>query len=162
MPLWRNPKARPNVRADIIQSAAVASAGEDVEAGLEPIVEAVGDLDRLVPCMVRRQCAVLSLLCAFRCEIIMQLDHRDAAGNGFRAVNLDFIIVLGGGWAAGQADVSESEYEQKYRSRFQSVSSHECMVSSARILQQIWNAPAERSDDGAFDLVPSLFGRGLG
>ena len=162
MPLGRDTKARPDVRAGIIPSAAVASAGEDVEAGLEPIIEAVGDLDRLVPRMVRRQRVVVSLLCAFRREIIMQLDHRDAAGHGFRAVNLDFVIVLSSGWAAGKADVSESEHEQKYRSRFQRVSSHECMISSARILQQVWSAPAQRSDDRAFDLVPSPFGRGLG
>src|SRR5207253_2573231 len=130
-PLWRYPKARPDVRADIIPSAAIARAGEDVKAGLEPIVEPMRDLDRLVPRVIRRQRATVGLLRALGSKVIMQLEHRDAAGNSFRTIDLNFVIVLSGGRTAGQADVSESEHEQKYRSRSQNVSSHECMISSA-------------------------------
>jgi len=94
MPFRRHTKARPNVRADEIQTAAVAGAGEDVEAGFEPFVKAVRDFDRLMPGMIRRQRAIASLLRAFRCEVVVQLDHCDAARHSFRAIDLDLVIVL--------------------------------------------------------------------
>ncbi len=94
MPFGRDAKARANMRADEIQATANARAGEDVESGFKPIVEAVRDLDRLVPGVIRGQRAVVSLLRPFRGEVIVQLDHGDAARDGFRAVDLDLIVIL--------------------------------------------------------------------
>src|SRR5207245_251955 len=94
MPFGRYAKARANMRADEIQATATARAGEDVESGFEPIVEAVRDLDRLVPGVIRGQRAVVSLLRPFRGEVIVQLDYGDAALDGFRAVDLDLVVIL--------------------------------------------------------------------
>src|ERR1700680_374193 len=94
MPLWRHAKARANMRTDEVRAAAIARAGEDVESGFEPVVEAVGNLNRLVPGMIRGQCTVVSLLRSLRCKVIVQLDHGHAARDGFRAIDLDFVVVL--------------------------------------------------------------------
>src|SRR6266404_9375591 len=97
MPFWRNAKTRPDVRACVIPSTAVSRAGENIESGLEPIVKAMRDLDRLVPRMIRRQGAVTRLSGALRGKVVMQLDHGDAARNSFGTVNLDLVIVLSKG-----------------------------------------------------------------
>ena len=94
MPFWRDPKPRSNMRADEIQAAAVARAGKKIEAGFEPVVEAVGDLDRLVPRVIGRNRTVVSLFRSPRCKVIVQFNHRNTARNGLRSVNLDFIVVL--------------------------------------------------------------------
>ncbi len=120
MPLWRNSKARPNVRADIIPSAAVACAGEDIEAGFEPIVEAVGDLDRLVPGVMRWQRAVDGFLRAFRSEVVVQFDHCDAAWDCLRAIDLDLVIVLRLNCrvnAEGRDENDENEFELAFQWR---------------------------------------------
>src|SRR5258706_6924638 len=82
------------MRADKIPTVTVARARENIETSFEPIVEAMCDLDRFVPRMIRRQRAVFSFLRALRREVVVQLHHRDAARNSFRAVNLDFVVVL--------------------------------------------------------------------
>ena len=94
MPLGRDAKAWANVRADEVQAAAIARAGEDIESGFEPVIEAVGDFNRLVPGVIRGQRAVVSLLRSLRGEVIVQLDHGDAARDGFGAVDLDLVVVL--------------------------------------------------------------------
>src|SRR5204862_6798781 len=94
MPFRRHAKARSNMRANKIPAAAMARAGEDVESGFKPIVEAVGDFDRLVPGMIRWQSAVIGLLRPIGREVIVWLDHRHATRNCFRRINLDFVIVL--------------------------------------------------------------------
>ncbi len=94
MPFGRDAKARANMRADEIQATATARAGEDVESGFKPIVEAVRDLDRLVPGVIRGQRAVVSLLRPLHGEVIVQLDHGDAARDGFRAVDLELVVIL--------------------------------------------------------------------
>ena len=104
MPLGRDAKARANMRADEIQAAAVARAGEDVESGFEPVIEAMGDFDRLVPGVIRGQRAVASLLRALRGEVIVQLDHGHAARDGFRAVDLDLVVFLGTSQRSEHAD----------------------------------------------------------
>src|SRR6266446_6222634 len=109
MPLGRNAKARANVRADEIQAAAIARAGEDVKAGFEPVVEAMGNFDRLVPGVIRGQCAVVSVLRSLRGEVIVQLDHGHAARNGFRAIDLDLVVALSPNQRREQADWRESE-----------------------------------------------------
>ena len=55
MPLGRDAKARANMRTDEIQAAAVTRAGEDVESGFEPVIEAMGDFDRFVPGPLRER-----------------------------------------------------------------------------------------------------------
>src|SRR5215831_12090814 len=93
-PFRGNAEARPNVRTGIIPPAAVAGAGENVEPRFEPFVEAVGDLDRFMPRVVRRQGAVVGRLCSFGGEVIVQFDHGDIAGDSFGSVDLNLVIVL--------------------------------------------------------------------
>src|SRR3989442_2964629 len=94
MPFRRNAKARSNMRADKVPAAAMARAGEYVEPGFKPIVKAVGDFDGLVPGMMRRQSAIVSLFRSVRREVVVQLDHRHTTRNCFRRINLDFVILL--------------------------------------------------------------------
>src|SRR5258708_26714859 len=94
MPFFRHPKTRSNMRAHEIQTTAIAGAGKDIEAGFKPVVEAVSDLDGLVPGVIRRQGAVAGLLRSFSGEVVVQLNHRHTARNGFRSIDLDFIIAL--------------------------------------------------------------------
>src|SRR2546425_7510142 len=94
MPFRRHAKAWSNMRADKVPAAAMARAGEDVEAGFKPIVKAMCDFVSLVPGMIRRQSAIVSLFRSVRREVVVQLDHRHATRNGFRRINLDFVILL--------------------------------------------------------------------
>ena len=59
------------MRADKVPAAAMARAGEDVEAGFKPIVKAVGDFDGLVPGMIRRQSAIVSFFRSVRREVVV-------------------------------------------------------------------------------------------
>ena len=111
------------MRAAVIPAAAIARAGEDVEAGFEPLVEAVRNLDRLMPGMMRWQSAVGGGLCALRGEIVMQLDHRNAARHGFRSIDLDFIIVLRANGCRCYGDRGTCEKQSKYCLVFQQSSS---------------------------------------
>ena len=109
MPLWRNPKARSNMRADEVPSAAIARAGENVESRLEPVIEAVCYLDGLVPSVIGRQRTVIGLFRAHSREVVVQLDHGHAARDRFRSVDLDFVIVLGASQGGKQTDDCEGE-----------------------------------------------------
>ena len=104
MPFGRDAKARANMRADEIQAAAIARAGENVESGFEPAIETVGDFDRLVPGVIRGQRAVVSLFRALCGEVIVQLEHGHAALDGFRSVDLDLVVFLGPSERSEQAD----------------------------------------------------------
>ena len=132
------------MRTDEIQTTAVARAGENVEAGFEPFVKAVRDFDRLMPGMIRRQRAVISLLRAFRCEVVVQLDHRDAARHGFRAIDLDFVIVLScdlHARAECQDEDGENEFELASQLRM-----HPKSVSRAGAFYNIFRGHQQRPD----------------
>ena len=70
------------------------NAGELIEAGFEKIVPPVGDLQRFVLGVIRRQNAIDHGLGATQGEITMQLHHGHLRRDQIRAVYLDFITAL--------------------------------------------------------------------
>src|SRR5450631_1406597 len=94
MPRLRNAEARTNVIADPLPPAVGLNAGEDVEAGFEPAIDALRNFDGLMFRMVGGQYAILHRLASLGGEIRMQLDHGAGGRDGVRAINLNFVIVL--------------------------------------------------------------------
>ena len=118
-------------------AAAVARAGENIEASFEPVVESVRDFDRLVPRGIRRQRAVVRPFRSPGGKVVMQLDHRHAARDGFRTVNLDFVVFLSAGQRSDQADRREDESGSECDSGFQRGCLGKLIRNGPRILQQI-------------------------
>ncbi len=79
----------------LITLAVGSDAGEDVEAGFEPIVPALGDFNGFVFLMVGGICAVGGGFAAHGGEVAVQFDHGVAGGDGVGAVDLDFVVSLG-------------------------------------------------------------------
>src|SRR2546425_6372282 len=96
-PFCRDTHARADMIAHPVPALAVAEGSENIKAHLKPVVETVGDLNRFVERMIRGQYAVLRSLRAAECEVAVQLDHRVAGRDGFVGIDLDFVVVLGGG-----------------------------------------------------------------
>ena len=72
-----------------------AIAGEHVEPDLEPVVDALRDLERFMQRMLVRADAIDRGLRPLEGEIGVQLHHRPARCNQFGSVHLDFIVSLG-------------------------------------------------------------------
>src|SRR5436853_897618 len=93
-PLLWYPHPRTYMVADPVPSITGAQAGKDIEACLKPVIEALGDLNGLMHCMVRGPDAVAGKFAAAGREISVELDHGGMRINGVCAINLDFIVVL--------------------------------------------------------------------
>ena len=86
-------------------------AGEHVEANFRPIIDSFGKFQRFVLCMVGGKHAVLDGFAAANREIGMDLDHSGMRCPGFRRIDLNFVVVLGGSPRGKQ----ESSEENKNR-----------------------------------------------
>jgi hypothetical protein len=74
---------------------AVLFAREDVEADFRPVVETLGELDRLVLLVVRGINAINGLLLALHGRIRVQFDHQGLRSDRLGPVDLDLVIGLG-------------------------------------------------------------------
>ena len=74
---------------------AVLLAGEEVETDLRPVIETLGEFDRLVLLVVGGIDAIDGLLLAFHGEIRVQFDHQCLRGHRLGPVDLDLVIGLG-------------------------------------------------------------------
>src|SRR5207249_11151617 len=75
VPLRRNAHAGTDVAADIIPALTVLSGSKNVKPGLEPVIEAMSDLDGFVQLVVRGKRAVIGGFGTLKREIGMQLHH---------------------------------------------------------------------------------------
>ncbi len=80
--------------SDIIPALAVVRGSKYVEAGFEPIVEAVGDFDRFMKLMIGRISSVGCGLRTLKREITVELHHRVARLHGFVRVDLNLVVAL--------------------------------------------------------------------
>src|SRR5215472_11939965 len=94
MPRFRHANPGPNVVAHPLPAHAALDVGEDVEAHLRPVVNALGDLDGFVYRLIRWSLTVDDVLLSSCGEIRVQLHHRCARRNGVGGVNLDLVIAL--------------------------------------------------------------------
>src|SRR5262249_20329228 len=77
-------------------------AREEIEPGLEPRRESLGDLERLVERVLGWPCAVGRPRRAENRHVAVELDHRGARGDRFRAVDLNLEVALGVGTGGGE------------------------------------------------------------
>ena len=94
MPGFRDGDARTDVIAHPHPPAVGLDGGENVEPGLEPVAETVGDLERFVDGMVGRQDPIDYRLRSLHREVAMQFHHGVAGRDEIRAVDLNFSVVL--------------------------------------------------------------------
>src|ERR1700677_1585687 len=91
----RYPNARANVISHPLHATAVLLAGKDVETNFRPIIDAFGELDRLVLLVVGRIDAIDELLLAFHGEIRVKFDHQGLRRDCRGPIDLDLVIGLG-------------------------------------------------------------------
>src|SRR5262245_11006204 len=94
MPFFGNANARADMVTDPLPAIARGGAGEDVEAGLEPVGEALGDFKGFVPGMFSGVDAAIVVLGSADSEVAVNFDHRVAGRYGFGRINLDFVVIL--------------------------------------------------------------------
>ena len=92
--------------ADVIPALTVLRGSENVKPCLEPVIEAVSDLNGFVQLMVRRQGAVIGGFGALKGEIGMEFNHGVARLDRFVGIHLDFVVLLSAG-GQSQGHVSE-------------------------------------------------------
>ena len=93
-PLFRYMHAGPNMVANPVPALAILHGSKNVEARLEPVVEAVRNLDGFVELVVGRKKAVLEGLRALEGEIAVQFHHGVTGFHLIVSVDLNFVIVL--------------------------------------------------------------------
>src|SRR5581483_7598175 len=94
VPLLRHREARADVGADELPSALGLDRAEQVEAGLEPVVEAARDLKRLVEGMMGGENTIFRSLAPLDSEVAVELNHGAVRGHGVAGIDLDFVVVL--------------------------------------------------------------------
>src|SRR5258708_10979511 len=97
MPRRGNPEPRPNMIANPLPATMGLNCGEDVEAGLKPVVDSLRNFNRFVLGVVGGLEAVNYSLAAIYREVRVELDHSGARSYCVVAVDLNFVVVLGGG-----------------------------------------------------------------
>src|SRR5256885_1097869 len=80
--------------ADPVEALAVVRRGEDVEAGFEPVSEAVRNLDSLVELVIGGKGSVGGGFRALKCKVAVEFDHGVAGFDGLVRIYLNFVIVL--------------------------------------------------------------------
>ena len=101
---------RANVVTHPLPSAIRLNAREEIKANLCPVVDALREFQRFVLCVVGGKHAVLDGFAAANREIGMDLDHSGMRCLGFRRIDLNFVVVLGGS-PRGQARKQRREQE---------------------------------------------------
>jgi hypothetical protein len=94
MPLLGDGHARAYVISHSLAAMPVVGGSEDVKAALEPVVEAVGDLDCLVLSVIHGVNAIDDRLRSVNREVAMELDHSVLGIDQVGPVHLNFVIVL--------------------------------------------------------------------
>src|SRR5207248_625176 len=107
MPALRNAEAGAYVVANPLPSAIRLNAGEDVKASLEPVSPTLGDFERLVFGMIGGEHTINNGLASIHREIGVQFNHGVAGRDSVVAIDLDFVVVLGGGKSAKSTDNHE-------------------------------------------------------
>ncbi len=78
-----------------VPSLPVARAGEDVKANFGPRGEPLRNFDSFMERVLARKHSVDRFLAALEGEVRVQLKHGVLGRDGFRTVDLDFVIALG-------------------------------------------------------------------
>jgi hypothetical protein len=73
---------------------ALTDGGKNVKAAFEPVVEAVGDLDRLMRGVICGINTIIDPLRAVNREVAMQFDHGMSRFDQFGSVYLNFVVLL--------------------------------------------------------------------
>ena len=94
VPAERSANARTNVVANPLPACLTARARKDIETNLEPVIEALGDFDRLMDRMVCGLSPVGGFELPDGSEVRMQLNHCGPGSNGFGAIDLDLVVAL--------------------------------------------------------------------
>jgi hypothetical protein len=94
MPLLGDGHARAYVISHPLPAMPVVGGSEDVKAALEPVVEAVGDLDCLVLSVIHGANAIDDRLRSVNREVAVELDHSVLGIDQVGPVHLNFVIVL--------------------------------------------------------------------
>src|SRR2546427_7843766 len=94
IPFFGDADARPNVVAYPIPALSILCGSKNVETGLEPVGEAMRDLNGFMPLVIGGEQTVFHRLRALKREIAVQLDHGVARLDRLVAVDLDLVIVL--------------------------------------------------------------------
>jgi len=101
--------------ADPLDALATLPGSENVEAGLEPVGEPMGDFNGFMKLVIGGQNAVLRSFGSLKCEIAMELDHGVAGLNCLVLVHLNLIVVLSRG-GGGQNEKKWEKNGGGYRS----------------------------------------------
>ena len=107
MPALRNAEAGAYVIADPSPAAVRLNAGENVETGFESIGEALCDFECFVLGMIGGEHTVDHGFASIHREIGVQFNHGVAGRDSVVAIDLDFVVVLGGGKSAKSTDNHE-------------------------------------------------------
>jgi hypothetical protein len=94
VPFLRDGNARADVITHPLPALALGYGSEDVKAALEPVIEAVGDLDGLVLGVISGVNTVDDCLRSIDREVAMEFHHSVSRIGQVRPVHLDFVIVL--------------------------------------------------------------------
>jgi hypothetical protein len=82
------------VIAHPLPALAFGNRSENIEAALEPVIEAVGDFDSLVFGVISRVNTIDDCLRSVNCEVAMELNHSVSGIDQVGPVHLNFVIVL--------------------------------------------------------------------
>jgi hypothetical protein len=94
VPLLRDGNARPDVITHPLPALALSYGSEDVKAAFEPVIEAMGDLDRLMLRVVGGINTIYGRLRTIDCEVAMEFNHSVSGIDQVGTVHLDFVVVL--------------------------------------------------------------------
>ena len=112
MPFLRDGNARADVVTHPLPALALGYGSEDVKAALQPVLEAMPDLDRLMFGVIRLLNAVHNCLGAIDCEVAMELNHGVCGISQVRFVPVDFGVVLSACAGCRQDDRQQREREE--------------------------------------------------
>src|SRR5690242_16973790 len=94
MPFFGDGNPGPYVVANPLPALAFRDGSKNVKAALKPVIEAVGDLHRLMRGMIGGIESIHSCLRAVEREIAVEFNHSTAGIYQIRSVHLNFIVVL--------------------------------------------------------------------
>ena len=127
VPRRGNRDPRTDMVADPFPTAFRLDGGEDVKASFEPVGDALGDLNGLMLCMMRRLKTINRRFTSLGGEVRVQLNHSGARRDSLPAINLNFIVILSAGWS--KPEQSEQDWQncksQRRHKTFTAKSSHD-------------------------------------
>src|ERR1700739_2553861 len=94
MPLLRNAEAGTYMVTHPLPAITRACAGENIKAGLKPVIPPLGDLNGFMHGMVRGTDAIHHTLFALSRPVCMEFHHGAVWLDGVSAIDLDLIVIL--------------------------------------------------------------------